>query len=309
MSADRVRSVVIDARERMGAYYRAEFVRLLLDDTTAPRSGAQELDGREFVQIVRAPHSEGALKDAFARLLKSNLRAIPVFGPTFTNAVLQHVPADRSIDIGEESHGGSARTVAIAIAAVALLLLGAAGERVFSSVRAQNGASPLPQAAMPIAGYATPLPREQKPTAALVKTLPPAAAAARVATPLPAPTGQTTPAAAAAPYVERARVLAAPAPSVRRPARSTPTPQPAQGIATIAIPAATPAPTTEPTSYDVSDMPDAYSDATPLPVVTAPPAAVPHKVVLKTPPPKPKKSWLKRTLNHFIDRMDPFKPE
>ncbi len=309
LSAERIQSLVIDAASRMGAYYRAEFVRLLQEDYSGPRTAAQELDDRRFAQIVRESHGDEAFQRALARLLKSNLRAIPIFGPAFTAAILQYVPADRAVAIGEESRSGNTRAALIGGIAVALVLAGAVGEHVISNARAQSSASSAPQsAAIPAETYVTPSPPPPANAHALVVAQPQERPAAKpVAPSAPQSTSPavstSAPAPVAAPFSARPFVAFTKPPVARSAQR---TPPPAAGVATIAVPAATPTP--QPTSLDVSDMPDAYTDATPLPAETAAPVAVPHKIALKTPTPKPRKSWLKRQLKHVIDDVDPFQP-
>jgi hypothetical protein len=60
-------------------------------------------------------------------------------------------------------------------------------------------------------------------------------------------------------------------------------------------------------------MPEAYSDATPVPQQTPVTAAVSARdITVPTPKPAPKRrGWLRRTLKHVIDLLkdfDPFKP-
>ncbi len=299
MPAERVRTLLADARDRMGDYYRAEFVRLLRDETGGSRFTAKTMSSQEFAQIVRDEQNGGALQHAFARLLKSNLRAIPIFGSAFSQAVLAHVPNDRTVALGEESSNTRMRALVFGGLAVALVIAGAAGEQFLMNVRAQTSASPLPVISAPPMAISVAAP------AARPKTV------AKAAAPTPAPTpAPQTPAPPPSPppvasSVGAPAVLApAPTPHRRQPQRPRPTPPPASGVATIAIPTPTPAPSVEPSDLDVSDMPDAYTDATPLAPQTAPPAEAPHHVILNTPTPKPPRGWIKRSLIH----LDPFKP-
>ncbi len=300
MPADRIRTLVIDARDRMGDYYRSEFVRLLRDEDAGPRFTARELSSQHFAKIIREEQSPQALQHALARLLKSNLRAIPIFGAAFSQAVLAHVPSDRAVALGEESTNGGARFAIFGGLALALVVAGAAGEHFIMSVRAQTAASPLPVLSAPTSiSVATPMPpavmHHTVAQATTAPTAPPATAAPATAAPsTPVPTATAVPPPVVAP---------APTPQHTRPPRSQKTAPPASGVATIAIP--TPTPTVEPTDLDTSDMPDAYTDATPLPPQTAPPAEAPHRVILNTPTPKPgPHGWIKKSLNH----LDPFKP-
>ena len=282
----------------MGAYYRAEFVRLLEEYRGIGHVETNDLSCEHFTDIVRKARGDEALQHAFARLLKSNLRAIPVFGGTFTEAILENVPSDRAVGIGEETSNVGMRAAVVGGLAVALLFAGAAGEHVIANVRAQSMATPLPAVALPAVSAATPQPRARpRATARVTHAVAIATAAvAPTATPAPVPSAAVP---APPPIVPVAAPTRAPA------ARNKRTPPPAQGVATIAVP--NPTPTPEPTALDVSDMPDAFTDATPLPQQTAAPVEVPHKVSLKTPAPTPKprsRSWLKRSILH----LDPFKP-
>jgi hypothetical protein len=306
MPAERVRALILDAHDRMGQYYRSEFVRLLGESQAIPPNTAADASDDSFVRIVKQTSDAHALRQAFARLLKSNLRAIPLFGPAFAQAILRHVPMDRAVGIGEERPARGSRFVVIGGIALALLIAGAAGERALSNLRVQSNATPLPQPqqqlAAPIAS--TPAPQPAHPRVIAVHQRPKnapahvvvaasAPAAAPVATSAPAPT--PPPEAAAPAFVQQPKREIA-----KQPSR---TPQPAQGVSTVNIPAPTPSP--QPSDIDVSDMPDAYTDATPLPIESAPAAAIPGKVALKAPTPKPRsRSWVKRTIQHIV----PFKP-
>lgn len=291
MPADRIRALVLDARHRMGDYYRAEFVRLLREEESAPRFTAKELNSKEFAQIVRDKHTPQALQRALARLLKSNLRAIPIFGSAFSEAVLEDVPSDRAVALGEESTNAGMRAMVFGGLAVALVVAGAAGEHFIMNVRAQTAASPLPVLSAPIAISVT---RPKVTRTPAPPTAPPPTAPPRTpAPPTPVATSIVPPVVAPAPTPERTK-----------PPRAQPSPPPARGVATIAIPTPTAAPTMDPSDLDTSDMPDAFTDATPLPPQTAPPAEAPHRVILNTPTPKPgPRGWIKRSLIH----LDPFK--
>lgn len=297
MAPKRIRRVVIDARDRIGAYYRSEFIALLAEFGAVERAPSDELSSEEFVRVVRKAGDGEAMQRALSRLLKSNLRAIPLFGPAFTQGVLAGVPSDRAVAIGEEARGTRMRTAVLGGIALALLLAGAAGEHVISTVRAQNSvASPLPQLPSTVVSVSTPQPADTK----------------HVRTPAPRPSLQQRPqppqavAAVGPSPIPAASPVAAPPPVVRQtqaPPRNKRTPAPAQGVATIAVP--NPTPTPEPSALDVSDMPDVFTDATPLPSQSPAAAQVPNGVSLKTPTPAPKhKSWLKRTISH----LNPFKP-
>lgn len=275
LSADRVRALVLNARERLGAYYRAEFARLLTG-----KAGAA--DAPQLAGLLHEPWSDEALQSALATLLKTNLRAIPIFGPAFCDAVLEEVPGDRTVAIGEERRPPG-RALAFAGIAAVLIVAGGVGEHFLTGRAAQPP---------PVVTYALPSP-------AASPTHRPAFSprhASRIAI---APQPSTPAPQTAAPV----QVAVPPPTAVPRPTRRLPTPRPAQGVATVVIPQATATP--EPSPLDVTDMPQSYTDATPLPQVSAPPADVPRRLRLVTPTPQPRRHhWLYRSIMH----LDPFKP-
>lgn len=277
MQGSEIRMLIQAAAPRMNDGYRAEFLPLI-----------NETD-------------ESRLQRAFAHSLKSNLRAIPLFGPNFCEGVIGKIPGDRTVGLGEESRGWRVRPAAIAIIAVALLIGAAAAQHVLSTARA-NANTPVvlvtPEPAIPMATAA--------PVAA-AKTMPPRSATpvrapARTAAPGPAPTQAPAPAparaiAAAAPVAPPVHRLV-PAPA-RRPAR---TPQPGSGVKTIIAQEPRPTPTPEPTPVDVTDMPQAYSDATPLPSDATPPPAAVNTAGMRvpTPTPEPNRSWTHRLVHAAV---------
>lgn len=254
LSGDEVRGLILAARERMGDWYRAEFLPLL-----------DELD-------------DARLKSAFTRSLKSNLRAIPLFGAAFCEGVISEIPGDRTVGLGEEAHRWRPlRPVAFAIIALALVIGGAAAQRVLSSASATAQTPVVLVTPFPVAA-STPVP-------VAASTPVPVAVAAR-----PKPAATHPP----------AHATSAPAPRVIR------RPPPGRGVKTIVVTPPSPSPAPQPAALDLGDMPQAYSDATPLPKdATAPPAQVPTRVRVPTPAPAPRRgSWLHRTIMH----LDPFKP-
>lgn len=290
LSGDRIRALVFDARERMGMYYRGEFAQLLTGKT-----GGGGID--RFSGILLEQWNDAALQSALAGLLKTNLRAIPMFGPAFCDAVLAHVPTDRAVAIGEERRGVLPRAAVFAGIAAALVAAGAAGEHYMANARAQS-ATPAVIAQPVVLATPSAAPRAAKRRVIAISS--PVPARAPTPAPVPTPTQAATPAPTAVPT---AAPTAVPAAQPTRKATPTASPPHARGIATVVIP--DPTPTPEPSALDVTDMPDSYTDATPLPQVTAPPAEVPGRVHLVTPTPKPvHHSWLHRTIMH----LDPFKP-
>jgi hypothetical protein len=275
LSAEQIRGALVRARTRLNAYYMQEFSRV------------EEIE------------REGALRTAFAQVLKSNLRVLPLFGAPFCDAILKSVPADRAVAIGEESPAKYKRFAAIAAIAAALLIGGAAGEHYVSSARAQAFVStPAPEPAVAVAQPARPVPAPS-PMHRRASMLRPGRiiAQASPAAALPPP----LPGAAPPPRVDVRRPVAPPAGQRRLPV--------AHGVAVVPVTrpkaAAAPAPSA-PEALDVSSEPAAntYTDATPLPEVTAAPVAVPSQHAV-TPSPAPRKrGWLHRAVMH----LDPFKP-
>jgi hypothetical protein len=278
LSPQEVRAIILAANPRLSEWYRNEFLSLL-----------NETDGDR-------------LKAAFAHALKSNLRAIPLFGEQFCEGVIAQVPSDRAVGIGEEGYQlPRVRPLAVAIVALALLIGGAAAQRFIATAEA-NARGPVV--------LVTPVP-------VTPAVSPPVAPAIRHARHVAlAPQIQRT----AAPVVlHRARIAAtpvfaappAPAPvilpkRITRTPRTPHTPPPGSGVKTI-VAQQRPAPTAEPTALDVNDMPRSYSDATPLPQNATPPPiqVAPQDVATPVVTAAPSRgSWLHRTIMH----LDPLKP-
>jgi hypothetical protein len=303
---DQVRALINAASPRMNEWYRAEFTSLL-----------EERDGER-------------LKAAFAHTLKSNLRAIPFFGAEFCQGVIDNVPSDRAVALGEEEDQSPLpriRPLAVGIVAVAIFIGGAAAQHFISTAQANaRGPVVLSTPAPVVAFPATAAPSTTAPVAAsapvvhhaqhvalapqIRKAAPPVAA---TAPPAPAPSEAAPTAAPASATNARPAIappVAAPAVGVHRApavnARHVPrTPPPGAGVKTIvAQQRVTPAP--QPTEVDTSDMPRSYSDATPLPNATPPPVLVaPQDVSTPQATAAPSHgSWFHRTIMH----LDPLKP-
>ena len=276
LPAERVRALVSDAAPRMGTSYRAEFLRLL----GRPQD--------EFSLAV-AQSSDAAIRGTLARFLKSNLRAIPIFGSPFGLAVLEHAPVERAVGIGEETPNRGLRSAIIAGIAVVLMLLGAAGERLVVARSAPPSPEPV-AVAMP-SPQATPAPHASRRAVPRRRTI--AAATAQPVRPATSAPQQVQ-------VQAQAPVYDNPAPQA--PA-ATPQPPPGKGIAVVTAPRPTPRPSQS--DLDTTDMPEAYSDATPLPEPSAVSVSVGSGVRVATPKPSPKHhGWLHRSLMH----LDPFKP-
>ncbi len=301
LSGEQVRFLITAARPLMNDGYRAEFMPLL-----------EEPD-------------EERVRSGFAHSLKSNLRAITLFGPGFCQGVIAQLPGDRAVGLGEERRPvGRLRPAAFGIIALVLFFGGAAAQHAWNSARVAAQTRPDLIAPPPDIAYQTPVPAAAAaPTPRSTATpQPPApspmrtAAVRRTAAPdrtqspatqAPAPRQEAV---AVAPPVSRPAQPVAPPP--RRPAPAVRhTPPPGSGVKTIVAVQHTPAPSPEPTDVDVSDMPQAFTDATPLPRdETPPPAQVSTQTQVPTPTPGPNRYWLHSTIKgtlKTIDRINPFK--
>ena len=266
LPASRIRELAASASDRGGEYYRSELSALL-----RPQAGDREL------------------RKEFVRFLKSNLRAIALFGPAFGEDILRICPQHRVVAIGQETGTDpKTRSMVLAGTAIALLVLGAAAEHAVSTAKA---AAQLPDA------IATPLPVAAVP---VVRSTPAPAAPVR-----PSVVRPRRPIAIAAPPAQYDAPPAQPAAPIARPEqRAHRRSRDARGP-TVTVPAPAPSAGPQAAPIDVNDMPNAYSDATPLPQPTAAPVDAPPRVNVPTPSPAPKRrSWLHRTLMH----LDPFKP-
>lgn len=280
LSGDRIRALLRAAGPRLGAYYRDEFARLT-------GSG-------DFETALTSARSDAVLRSAFVKFLTSNLRAIPIFGSSFGLALLEHTPLDRAVGIGEEHPNRLARGAMVGGAALALVIAGAAGEHAIVGARASLQ-SPPPAVVLPPAAVTTPHPAGSAVAPATRAPSPKPGVVARVTT-----SSIATPLPEAVETVPPDRPTPVPAPT---PVRTLKPPPNGAGVAEVTAPPETPTP--EPTEIDVSDMPEAYSDATPLPQQTPVAAQVPRAIHVPTPKPSPKKrSWIRRTLDH----LNPFKP-
>ena len=293
-----MRELLVDARARLGAYYRAEFVRLL-DETQRAGAALRTPVGEErFAEVLSKPWSDEALRSAFVRFLKSNLRAIPIFGTAFASAIVQNVPAERAVAFGEESKNPYARAVIFAGTAFALIIAGAAGERYISNARATAQSSPpSPLVAQPVAGYATmqPAPERSAPAAKHVASIP--AATPRAARPLSIPRvfGRQI-----QPQPLEPRLEFRP----RQYAQATASPTPAAGRSTVTVTPLPQTPAPAATAIDVEDMPRTYSDSTPLPEQSYAPAEANDRGI-SVPTPKPTPKPVRGVINHIIKHLIP----
>lgn len=270
LRAVQIRDLIGDARSRMTESYRAEFVPLL------------DISGDEH------------LKTAFAHALKSNLRAIPLFGSSFCEGVISQIPGDRVVGMGEERRRSPIlRPAAIGVIAIALLMAAATIQHLFAVARDTVEApivlsTPPPAiAAPPTRAPATRAPARSAPA---VHRLIARADVPATAAPQPQPAVVTPP-------VQAAPVQAAPPVHVVRAVHTLP---PGRGVKTVVV-QQTPAPSPTPQEVDVSDMPQSYSDATPLPNNQPPPQArVPTAQGVATPTPEPNRSWTHRLVHAAV---------
>ncbi len=192
----------------------------------------------------------------------------PLFGSGFAEAVLGRVPSE-GLAIDEERSGNAPRRATAAVVVLALGAAAAAGGHYVASARSGPA-------------LATPMPPP------IVSVVPPVRRAVQVRVRRAGPTATPVPA-------TRAPLPAAPAAAavaVRPHPRAQPTALPsARGEAVVVI---VPRPQikrhpVQTAQIDTSDMPDAYSDATPLPQETAQPLDVPRVVTVGTPKAEPKR--------------------
>jgi hypothetical protein len=292
LDREQIRGMLLDAREGLGPYYRAEILHAL-NETRGPVIDApRQADVALYVaSVLEQEWSREQFQAALTGFLRSNLRAIAIFGNTFALAVASKVPLDRTVAIGEERRRGTPRLGGVLVfgSAIALVAAGAAGEHWVMRARAA-AQTPAPPVIVPVVTYVTPKPA---PSPSPERTVPPA----------PTPTPQAA-VEAAAPAIAPATPVPTLPPTPRPP---TPTPPPGAATLTVKITPPPQTPTPEPTPIDVTDMPQSYSDATPLPQQSTSPADGSNHaigIVTPTPSPKPRKSWIHRTLIH----LNPFHP-
>ena len=276
LSGEQIREIISAARPRLNEWYRAEFMPLLDD-----------------------PDDEH-LRRAFIHGLKSNLRAIPLFGAAFCEGVIAQIPGDRAVGLGEETRTWPViRPAAAAIAALALVLGGATVHHLFSAASATARAPVVLMTPEPAVAVATPAPaiplRSAAPRVrkAVLPSRKPVAVAAATVTPVPAP----APPVAAAPVRPPAPAKAAPV--VRPAVRAKKTAPPGVGTTTV-VAQRTPVPRINPDDVDTSDMPQAYTDATPLPSEAPPQAHVTAPLAVPTPTPEPNRSWTHRLVHAAV---------
>ncbi|HET7813991.1 MAG TPA: hypothetical protein VFL13_06430 [Candidatus Baltobacteraceae bacterium] len=293
LSAKQIRGLIRDAQPRLSEYYSQEFSR------------------------VSAAPDEASMRSAFAHTLQSNLRAIPLFGPAFGESVLELTPSERAVGFSDEPQQRRSRVVAGTVVAIALAAAAFAGGHYVTEARIQaSSATAEPMAIVPLPQV--PAARTQVHSKGRNRAMAPhrvavMPATAAAATPPPATSTPAQPAAAAAPAQQSvpsaARTQSVPVPTPRnrpRPSR-TPSPPIAHGEAVVAIPQSKPkhVDTVQSTGIDTSDMPQPYTDATPIPGESPAAISEPHGSRVNTPAPAPHRGgWFHRTIMH----IDPFKP-
>lgn len=279
LSGAQIRALIHDALPRMSVYYVQEFER------------------------VQSIADEASLRSAFAQTLKSNLRAIPLFGSKFGESLLELTPTQGAVGF-DESPQRSRRWMAAGVVGAALLAAAIAGGHYLSGARSLAASSataePLAVAApvtpVPAAPQAHRAPRRHRRVQAFTKP-----ARAYVPPPVAYTPATTPPTAAPAPVV----VQTTPQPQRQKPRRVAEAH--GRGSTLVVVPPHKPRDidAAQTNGIDTTDMPEPYSDATPLPQETAVPVNAPRSVRLATPTPKPRKhGWLYRSVMH----LDPFKP-
>ena len=274
-----IRTLLSESRDRMSDYYLEEI---------------------EHLRKTRM--NDQQLRREFTGFLRSNLRAITLFGSAFSSAVLAECPAHRVVAIGEEPRGGrNTRAFLIGGVALALVVLGAAGEHAVTNARVASQVPTEPSApvVVPPMLYPTvrPLvakvehPKQVRSTPA--PTMPPPTPAP----PTPAPITEPAVASTEAPTATQlAPILNQTA--IHRPGPGK-TPQPGRAVLTINV--TPPPPTPEPSPLDVTDMPDSMSDATPMPQQSLMTAGNPDAGGVPTPKPTD------RPVRGMLKHLDPFR--
>jgi hypothetical protein len=304
---------VAQALERYTLSLTGDQLRLTIN---AARSHLNEGYSSEFLPLLDEGDND-RLKAKFVHALKSNLRAIPLFGPAFCEGVMENVPGDRTVALGEETPSfPSVPPMMFVALAVAVLIGIAAVQHLLNNARATAetpvvAITPAPLIAPSLTPIALAAPAHvphAAPTMAAHnhKLARAAAATARpqiARTPAATPASPPPPALVAGAPVTRAVtahavVARAPVPHPTLAARPR-TVVAGAGVKTVVAgpPKATPAP--EPTEVDVSDMPRSYTDATPLPKEQAPFSAqvTSPSVAVPTPTPGPNRSWTHRLVH------------
>ncbi|MFN2448538.1 MAG: hypothetical protein ABR508_01920 [Candidatus Baltobacteraceae bacterium] len=273
LSAPEIHELIDAALPRLNEYYVSEFA------------------------DVNAHEQQASLQTAFAQSLKSNLRAIPLFGRAFGEAVLAKAGGERTVGFADERSRRPGRAVALGAMFVAALALAAAGGAQYARTARVQTANALPTPYIVLPKIAVAPARRRRPA-----RVTPVPLQHRIAVAVP-----QAPAAGFAP-VTAAPQLLPPVPARMQRQRARPSSLPvAQGEAVVTVPqpARPSASPTQAAPIDTSDMPQPYTDATPMPDQTAVPVIAPRAVKLITPPPAPRRhGWLHRTIMHF----DPFKP-
>lgn len=269
LSAPEIQEILADAIPRLSTYYVEEFERVQSIEDTEP------------------------LRSAFAQALAANLRVIPLFGSTFGAAVMEHIPSDGAVGFADERVVRAPAPIAAVVVAAALAVAGAVGAHYVVSSRTQVAATeqmtPRP---VPVRIAA---PFRRNPQRPLQHSHP--AAAVAIAHPV-----QAQEAAAPVPaYIPPHR------PRISPPHRRAQTVPVANGVAVVTAQpkrSARRAVAQESSTLDTADMPEAYSDATPIPQETAVPITDVPETHVATPTPAPNRGWLHRAIMH----LDPFKP-
>ncbi len=291
LSAPEICRLIDAAKPRLNEYYAEEFSR------------------------VQAIDDGDSLRAAFAHALGANLRVIPLLGTSFAEAILEHAPSERAVGFSDERAIRTPRIIAGGVVALSLAAVAVAGGHYVTTTRSQSSAAVAAGAPPPVT-VALPSPSQAiqrrstaargahrtitaKPQHPVANAAPPKAPAVYAA---PAPIVQTPGYAPVAAH----HAVAAAAPRAKNVA-AVPVAH-GEAVVQVTAPPRRPAvqPESSPATLDTTDMPQPYTDATPLPDETPVPATdVPRVVHVANPTPAPRHGgWLHRTIMH----LDPFKP-
>ena len=287
-----------DVAQGLERYIRTLSVEQIHEIVSAARPRLNQWYSAEFLPLLDVPDEEH-LKRAFIHSLKSNLRAIPFFGAAFCEGVIAQIPGDRAVGLGEETRTWPVvRPAAVAIAAAALLLGGATVHHLFSAASATAHAPVVLMTPEQAIAVSTAAPARSRSLAHPLAKAPVAQRRTVAAIPVTSAPAAPAPAAPDPAPVAAATVVSAPA-------RSKPTVHatkslPAGGGVKTIVAQRTPPPQLKPGDVDTSDMPQAYTDATPLPSEAPPSARVVAPQSVPTPTPAPNRSWTHRIVHAAV---------
>jgi len=308
-SAVLARSDPFDVAQGVERYIRSQHAVQLRALLSAARANLSGWYASEFLPLLDETDDE-RFKSSFAHSLKSNLRAIPLFGAHFCEGVIAHIPGDRTIGLGEEGYRlPRFRFGAIAVVAAVAFIGAAAAEHVISNART-NAQVPVVLASIAPAPAPVPPPAKAQHFTTRAHRTSMRERARTISR--PAPVRRIAQAAPIVRVPERSEAPPPVAPAPRQRVRRAPAlPQAGSGVKTIVATAPTARPSPQ-APENLSDMPQSYSDATPLPrsapVAPAQLAGAPLRV--PTPTPGPNRFFLHHTLGtagQMLMHLNPFR--